>query len=247
NAYAGGGFAAGGLTVKYSNFTGNTAFTASDSGSAYYALGGGLFAFGGFIQNTTFDYNAADAGGGVYLRAGTSPATFSNSTISSNHAALLGGAMFSAGDIELHNCTIAFNLSGPRGGGGVLMTGANAELVSTIVANNSPSGTDGAADFDGGGVVVSGSNNLVKISGVAMPGDTITEDPQLLPLAWNGGETRTHAIPATSPAHDAGLNPDGYDFDQRGHGYPRVDDTDPDIGAYELNPDIIFVDGFGGA
>jgi len=33
-------------------------------------------------------------------------------------------------------------------------------------------------------------------------------------------------------------------FDQRGPAFLRTVGADPDIGAYELDPDIIFADGF---
>ncbi|HEY6985122.1 MAG TPA: choice-of-anchor Q domain-containing protein, partial [Rhodanobacteraceae bacterium] len=93
---------------------------------------------------------------------------------------------------------------------------------------------------------ITGGNNLIKIAGatLTLPPDTITDDPQLGPLAYNGGETRTHAIPATSPAHDVGNNVAGGFYDQRGPGYAREVGSAPDIGAYELNPDIIFISGF---
>src|SRR5207248_3048941 len=41
-------------------------------------------------------------------------------------------------------------------------------------------------------------------------------DPQLLPLANNGGPTQTHALPASSPAVDAGDNSACPQTDQRG-------------------------------
>ena len=244
NAYAGGAFGSGSVLVKYSTFSDNAVTTGNVEGSMHYGIGGALAASAPFVQNSTFDNNSADAGAGVYLLSGSAPATFRNSTISGNHAAVLAGAALSNGDITLHNSTIAFNDSGFRGGGGLFVNGSSAEIVSSIIANNTPSGPEAAADLDGS-AAVTGSNNLIKVSGIPVPPDTITLDPQLGSLAWNGGETRTHALPSTSPAHDTGLNANNFDYDQRGTGYPRVDATDPDIGAYELDPDIIFVDGFG--
>ena len=55
-------------------------------------------------------------------------------------------------------------------------------------------------------------------------------DPQLLPLANNGGPTETHALSPTSPAVDAGATTT-VASDQRGF----LRDANPDSGAFELN------------
>jgi hypothetical protein len=97
---------------------------------------------------------------------------------------------------------------------------------------------------------VSGASNLVPNAPglpAEMPGDTLTADPQLLPLANNGGLTPTHALAAGSVALDAGNNAIGLVFDQRGDGYLREVGA-PDIGAFEQQSpedgDLIFRDGF---
>jgi hypothetical protein len=66
-----------------------------------------------------------------------------------------------------------------------------------------------------------------------VPADTLHGSPQLLPLADNGGPTRTHALAAGSPALDAGSNLLQLVTDQRGNGFPRVLGAAADIGAYE--------------
>jgi len=78
-------------------------------------------------------------------------------------------------------------------------------------------------------------------------------DPQIQPLADNGGLTRTHAIPASSPAIDNGFS-SRFEFDQRGTGFPRTFDTGQgtitgsngtDSGAFEFMPeDRIFGSSF---
>ena len=60
----------------------------------------------------------------------------------------------------------------------------------------------------------------------------------------NGGVTRTHALLPGSPAIDAGNNSANLDNDQRGNNFPRKVDAAPDIGAFEFNSDIIFINGF---
>lgn len=251
DVYAGGLFSGGGLTAKYSTVTGNSVTTMNAPGSGYYGIGGGMFVQqGAFIQNSTIDNNSADGGAGInthYYNASTLN-TVLNSTITGNRAAVLGGGMIVGANLRLENSTIAFNYSGSRGGGGLLIEGNTAQLYSSIIADNSPSGAQAAADLDGG-ATITGSNNIIKIAGAALtlPPDTIATDPQLGNLAYNGGPTRTMSIPATSPAFDAGNNVSGALYDQRGPSFPRVVGAAADIGAYELNPDIIFIAGFDGS
>jgi hypothetical protein len=73
----------------------------------------------------------------------------------------------------------------------------------------------------------------------------LSADPKLLPLAFNGGPTKTHALPEDSPAIAAGNNVAGLTTDQRGPGFPRSIAGATDIGAFERG-DVIFADGFEG-
>jgi hypothetical protein len=59
-------------------------------------------------------------------------------------------------------------------------------------------------------------------------------DVKFGPLADNGGPTMTHALLPGSPAIDAGSNPAGLAFDQRGFNYARVSGTAADVGAFEV-------------
>ncbi len=81
---------------------------------------------------------------------------------------------------------------------------------------------------------------------MTLPPDTLGVDPQLLPLAANGGLTLTHAIDVCSPAINAG---GGFtaQWDQRGDPYSRTYGAGMDIGAFELQPaggGVLFQDGF---
>src|SRR5262249_18411984 len=93
---------------------------------------------------------------------------------------------------------------------------------------------------------VTGTNDLIGASPlVTLPPGTITSDPQLLPLANNGGPTETHELNPNSPAIDAGNNSAGVLADQRGAGFPRIVGAFPDIGAVEASiTDTIFANGF---
>jgi hypothetical protein len=84
-------------------------------------------------------------------------------------------------------------------------------------------------------LTLSGDHNLIGSASATLnlPADTLRTDPQLLPLADNGGATRTHAIPPNSPAIDAGANPGQLATDQRGGEFVRAFDGVADIGAYE--------------
>jgi hypothetical protein len=56
---------------------------------------------------------------------------------------------------------------------------------------------------------------------------------RVAPLAYYGGETRTHMLLADSPARGRGSNVLRLEYDQRGYGFPRVKGTAPDIGSVE--------------
>lgn len=66
----------------------------------------------------------------------------------------------------------------------------------------------------------------------------------IFPLADHGGPTFTHALQPASLAINGGTNLPNATLDQRGPSFPRVVGSSPDIGAFEFNPDIIFVNGF---
>lgn len=229
----GGGNAFGEFTAKFSAVTGNEA--RAPAGAAQSALGGGLrtnaAADSGFIAllNSTVSGNIASAGQeghGGGLAPGGSNALF---------------AIFS---------TIAFNQATGSGGGAV--SSSNVLLYSAVMANNAaPIGNDIAFDPAFPAATVTGDHNVVMSAdpGIALPPDTLQEDPLLYPLWSNGGSTPTHALAACSPALDVGLIRDNFGdipFDQRGDGYERSYGAAPDIGAFELQPDNerIFGDGF---
>lgn len=226
-----------------------------------YSTGGGVFVCGGAtVTGSTIGENMAGVGGGVGQNFSDGSLVFVNSTISGNRALDTGGGIhFNSSKphrISLTNSTVALNLAGAYlGGGGIQIQppdDGTIDLNSSIVAQNGPNGYF-AADigfYPDLSLVVIGSNNLVgQVSPlVQLPVGTLRGDPQLLPLAANGGLSRTHALAPSSPALDAGNNDAGLAFDQRGHGYARLSGSAPDIGAFETQQadDVLFRDGFEG-
>jgi hypothetical protein len=98
----------------------------------------------------------------------------------------------------------------------------------------------------GGNGVLTGSNNATEfvVPPLVAPPGTLYGNPYLASLSYNGGLTPTHALQPTSPCIDAGNNVAGLSVDQRGPGFPRVIGANTDIGAFELDLDLIFADGF---
>jgi hypothetical protein len=246
--YASGGgiFSSGNVTLTNSTVSGNVA-----ASSKYDGIGAGVYAAGNLtIVNSTISGNTASAddsydpgygpgvgaGGGV---AATGTTSIINSTISGNSASF-GGGVFAQVLGTLQNSTITLNTASPgnssdgvsAGGGGVAAAGSLA-LNSSILFGNTGSSAAYGADI-GGGITVTGANNLVGSSTVALPADTLASDPLLQPLAANGGPTQTHALATGSPAINAGSNPAALATDQRGPGFARVSGTAADIGAFEV-------------
>jgi hypothetical protein len=249
--------------------------TVSPSIGAYaVAIGGGIAAGAGvYLEESTISGNAVVsddpycncAGGGIFSRY----LVASDSTITNNMAAYVGGAIFGrlmsvsrivnstiSGNssvgigsqdavLEVWNSTVAFNT-----GGGLRMAGNAAYLSvrSSIVAANAD-GPDGWDIFVGGpsNSVITGSHDIIGRSNLPVPSDTIATDPMLGVLADNGGLTQTISLQSGSPAIDAGDNWTGLEYDQRGLGYARVTGAACDIGAFEapvMLPDSIFANGF---
>lgn len=255
---AGGGiFAGGNLYVSYSTISGNQAFARG---------GGGVYGEGNvtLAHSTITGNGAVQKGGGVAIRQGAGPVrgtlvslTVRASTISGNTAMDGGGVASMYGSpVDVSDSTIAFNTaSRPQsdgwlgGGGGVCVNSYSLRLANSIVAGNTAnnSGHDiSLFNIAGPTPPIAGDHNIVMNSSPASPPDTIATDPGLLPLADNGGPTRTHALMPGSAAIDAGLPSPGLSFDQRGSGFPRTVGAAADIGAFELSQlvDRIFTNGF---
>jgi hypothetical protein len=249
--FGGGVFSGGPLVMKYSSFSD------SDNGSAETGLGGGVYVRGdATVLMSTISGNHASVGGGIDLMddGNGASASIGQSTISGNTAHAAGGISTSM-PLTLYNSTVAFNTtsvgnSTPIGyafGSGLGVRSDGVTISSSILARNVIHHEDGSEEIvDIGGdlpIPIGGSNDLVMASEEPVPGDTIPDDPLLAPLADNGGATKTHALGDGSPALDRGL-PGNWATHQRGPGFPRVLNGVADIGAFERDPDVIFINGF---
>jgi CSLREA domain-containing protein len=218
------------LTIEDSTISGNTATLD----------GGGLwFRFGTLdVNHSTLSTNyAVSKGGGLYTRNAES--SLSNVTLSGNTANSRGGGIYiDSGPVTLSNTTLVGNLPASIRSN----AGETASLVNSVIAGGTP---DLEGNFsapasliqDPGGATVTGS----PITGV---------DPELAPLANNGGTTLTHAPLEGSPLIDAGNNGSCEADDQNGTARPIDGLLDGqavcDIGSVEVIPERIFLDGFEG-
>jgi CSLREA domain-containing protein len=218
------------------------------------------------VRDSTFNGNRSTfAGGGGGGLASSVQVTLTHTTVSGNRATFRGGGihLFGSGSVELHGVTLANNQSdaATAQGGGVYLTTSGALTVrNSVLANNffNPAAPlDNDCTFAAG--TLASSYSHVEAPGTctfAGTGDVTGSDPQLAPaLRGNGGRTATHALLSGSPAVDSAdpnLCRDGLGLvltaDQRGRSRQVDGNGDTvvrcDKGAYEFDPELIFVDGF---
>lgn len=229
---------AGALTLENVEVTFNSAQRA---GGIFNSDGGTLN-----INQSLLANNRATERGGAIFTQGT--LRISNATISGNGRDALGNAItvfggginIAGGSAAIRNATIANNAA-VSAGGGIAVAGGTLDMANTIVADNQT----GFQAPDILGAFASQGNNLVRnqadSSGYIASDLPNGTDPMLGALADNGGQTRTHALVAGSPAVNAGNNAQAVNpatnlplaFDQRGAGFPRITNVIVDIGAFE--------------
>ena len=238
----------GTLTVDDSTLSGNSAssgggidndgtVTVDDStlSGNHAEFGGALLNFGAAtVENSTLSGNTATQAGGALLNEGTS--TVAVSTVSDNAVDAGGGGgggIFNGSSLVVSTSTVADNTA-PAEGGGIFNTGGAMTTVAGTIVAGSSSG-DCAGTTTDAGYNLSDDATCDFTAGQHSLSDT---DPDLGPLADNGGTTATQLPGPTSPALDQiPLNTfvDGIVLcpgtDQRGVERPQA--VGCDIGAVE--------------
>ena len=237
-SYVNGGGLFNGLDSSFPGSS-NPALTDIAFNGNYSVYGGGMFNLSSSpsMANFTFSNNTANWGAGLYNKLGD-PALV-NFTFSANTASIQGGGLFvETGNPALTNVSFSGNAASSEGGG-MYNYNSHPILVNTILANS----TNGGDCVNNSNSLLSAtsSNNLIEDSvntcGLTngVNGNIIGSDPNLGPLANNGGFTQTFALLAGSPAIDAGTNTGCPATDQRGLARPQG--LACDIGAFEfVNP-----------
>lgn len=237
---SGGGVAASGADVAVTDsiVSGNDAST-----------GGGLalLEFSGYpegsltVEGSTVDQNtssfAASGGGGIWVNVGDAgaDAVVRNSTVAGNSSANFGGGIMvmQTSRLTLDHATVVDNAG--SNGSNVWVAVGDLDVTASAIAlpqgSGDNCGTFSSATVSGGYTFADdGSCNLGASDFV----DAV--DPELAPLADNGGPTPTRLPAATSPL--GGLVPAGscvVPVDQRGIARPQG--TDCEAGAVEITED----------
>jgi CSLREA domain-containing protein len=231
---------------------GSGSVSGSNGSNGKRGIGGGLYNSQDSQTTITFSTisdNSASDGGGILTSSGADTVIY-NSTISGNMADGSGGGISekSQATMALTFVTIAYNISdndgdGTGDGGGIQNTDA-ITISNTIIANNYSVSFD---NHDCKGTITSLDYNLLGIGNSSycyftpqahdLVGTSASPlDPEISPLAENGGPTQTHALDSNSPAIDQvpyGVNGcyTEIKYDQRG----VIRYAPCDIGAFEID------------
>ena len=249
NAFGGGIYNLGTVTINNSSFVTNNAVggdTAhagagySDSGeNGGAAYGGGIYNLNVVsITNSTFTENISRGGKGGDVYSG-------NFLVGGNGGNAYGGAIYNSNSVGIVNCTLATNSAaggtngispfpgnnGSKGqslGGSIYRFSGQVRLQNTILAKGM-SGPNCSGTMTDGGYNLSSDASCNFTSSF---GSSNNVNSRLGPLASNGGVAPTMALLTNSPAIDAGDPSICGGIDQRG--VMRPQGFGCDIGAFEF-------------
>jgi chitodextrinase len=238
----------GTLNVSTSTFTGNSA----QEGGAVFNQKTATITNDSFATNTATIYG----GGGLLNAAGTTTVTGSTFTGNTGPG---GGAIDNDTTLNISDSTFNGNTGGTNGGGAIINFGPTTVTQTTISGNSSPYGANilnytgetlkismsivangqgGGPNCGGGQPVIDAGYNIDTASscGFSTANHSLSStNPQLGPLANNGGPTQTMALPVGSPAVDAiPASTAGCTGTTDQRGITRPQGAGCDIGAYEL-------------
>ena len=220
-----------GCTFVSNVAAGNTGGSWGSPGASWppgHAYGGAIYNGGSSaITNCTLTENVA--------RGGNREGFLSSNTVAGN---AFGGGLYHAGDhLWMVNVTIASNrvVSPSRSGepaGSIV--GANLFIAEGMARLRNSILAGGGTNRNVEGTVIDEGFNMSSDGSPSFSSGTSFNltDPLLLPLADNGGPTRTMALDSESPAIDVGGQQGAPAVDQRG--YARAQAGRTDIGAYEF-------------
>ena len=172
-----------------------------------------------------------------------------NTTVKDNRGA--GSAVHGSDALRMYNSTVSGNTVGKP----AVEYGPYAQVMidNSTIAYNAPAAGFGPAGLPGAYIQVTLRNSILAhngsplkncstYAGLGYQGTNVVNDwscadvaitpsdPQLMPLAYNGGPNMTHAIPHTSPAYNTGTAC-AQATDQR----YVTRDAKCDVGAFEFN------------
>jgi hypothetical protein len=177
----------GTTTLKNLAITGGKAPSAN-SGGAMIGLGNIVLLHSVVYGNEAAGVSAIYAGDVTLVNSTVSGNTSTQAPPGIKYPAVLGDRIY------MTNSTVAFNSGGGVGGG------AGLTMSNSIISNNglgsNCGGFSNSPTFQG--------TNISDDDSCGGPSDILIGDPQLAPLADNGGPTRTHALVVGSPAINAG-------------------------------------------
>ncbi|MFN8559030.1 MAG: DUF11 domain-containing protein [Dehalococcoidia bacterium] len=231
----------GAMVVTTTSVSGNRSGS-DDGGGIFSGTGSTLTVITSTISGNTAGQNSGDHGGGLFLNVDVGKVhKIVNSTISGNTAFDRGGGIYKQDDgrVDLINVTIFNNAaaSGPN----IRTQGGDIRAFNTIISD-AAGAASGCVTASGGTITDLGGNLVASACGAIA---ATVANPQLAPLANNGGPTQTHRPLLGSPAIDTGLAASVVDAtvvcpgqDQRGVARPQDGVAGPpvvcDKGAVEV-------------